>query len=62
MTRRYPTINPKYQSFLAEKDEKEVKISSPITPKEGPTPPPMGELLLSTVKPVLSGHPLLSEQ
>ena len=46
MTRRYPTVNPKYQAFLAEKDEKEVKISSPITPKEGPTPPPMGQLLL----------------
>lgn len=47
MTRRNPTVNPKYQAFLAEKDEKEVKVSSPIAPKEGPTPPPMGQLLLA---------------
>lgn len=47
MTRRYPTVNPKYHAFLAEKDEKEVKISSPITPKEGPTPPPYGAITVS---------------
>lgn len=49
MTRRYPcTVNPKYkyQAFLAEKDEKKVK-SSPITPMEGPTPTPVGQLLLA---------------
>ena len=47
MTRRYPTVNPKYQAFLVEKGEKEVIISSPITPMEGPTPPPVGQLLLA---------------
>ena len=47
MTRRYPTVNPKYQAFLVEKGEKEVKISFPITPMEGPTPPPVGQLLLA---------------
>ena len=45
MTRRYPTVNPKYQAFLVEKDEKEVKINIlSHNPYGRPHPTPSGAI------------------